>query len=246
MNSLPTTHGAKSKVHHHYRWWAAFIRSHPRQLLAISLTLLLLGATVIHQEPPKKFRGKQYWKEGVTQSVQTLWESEFARFQMHRVEMGTSTIPDWLWYDESDNVNVLVQEEGGDFLVLKQTKYAIQGETLAVIGGLIEPEEEPLKAAQRELEEELKMTATKWKSLGNFVAAANRGGGTTHVFWAQNAKPIKSTTKSSNNDIAFGELERQDMVRLSRTQLVEELLKGRFREIKWTATVALALLSSLS
>jgi ADP-ribose pyrophosphatase YjhB (NUDIX family) len=220
-----------------------------------------------------KFRGAQYWKEGVTQSVQTLWESEFARFQIHSIQLTSgsidsdaddpssssiTTIDDWLWYDESDNVNVLVQEEEeddkGDFIVLQQTKYAIPGVTLAVIGGLIEKDKSPLQAAQRRLQEELGMIATEWISLGSFVAAANRGGGTTHVFWAKKATSNSirghkrnggndnDSNSNNNNHIAQGELERQDVVRLTRAQLVEALLAGKFREIKWTATVALALL----
>ena len=199
--------------------------------------------------PATAYRGNQYWKNGVTQAVRTLWETPFARFQIHTVKINEqTTIDDWLWFDECDNVNILVQAASdNNFLVLQQTKYAIPGETYAVIGGLIELERDrndALSAAKRELQEELGMESDHWKSLGNFVAAANRGGGKTHVFWAQNAKPISDSgpRKVDVRGIAEGELERQDVIRLSRDELLQALLNGRFREIKWTATVALALL----
>lgn len=201
------------------------------------------------------FRGKQYWKEGVTQSVQTLYETPFARFQIHQVKLQPSgpIIEDWLWFDEADNVNILVQDEAeGKFWIMEQTKYAFGGglgddgddKTYAVVGGLIEPDESALEAAQRELREELRLESSDWVSLGNYVAAANRGGGTTHVFWARKARPLPGSNlnQRSPDGISEGELERQDRIKLSRQELLQALELGRFREIKWTATVALALL----
>jgi 8-oxo-dGTP pyrophosphatase MutT (NUDIX family) len=217
----------------------------------------------------KSFRGKQYWKPGVTQAVRTILETPFARFQVHSIQLGDDNrkiIDDWLWFDESDHVNVLVQsrgetedEEEGTFIVLEQTKYAIEGSTYAVVGGMIEMDRDhndPLAAAQREVLEELNMEATTWKKLGTFVVSANRGGGTTHVFWAQDAQPRRMDNQKPSNihiqksggggggegRIADGELERQSVVRLSRKELLDALLNGKFKEIKWTATVALALL----
>ena len=202
--------------------------------------------------------GQQYWKKGVTLSVRTLWETPFARFQIHSVQLegsGSRIIDDWLWFDECDNVNILVQSAGKDeFLVLEQTKYAIEGKTYAVIGGLIEAERDQndsLTAAKRELMEELHMEARRWTFLGSFVAAANRGGGKTYVYLAQDATPLPvvaspgsagSRRPDEPEGIAEGELERQNVLRLSRAELLEALMNGKFQEIKWTATVALALL----
>jgi ADP-ribose pyrophosphatase YjhB (NUDIX family) len=222
------------------------------------------------KQPQQTYRGTQYWKDGVTQSVQTLYETPFARFQIHQVQLGdtaSSIINDWLWYDESDNINVLVERaEDGKFLVLEQTKYGIDGSTYAVVGGLIETAieqqqkqggESPLQAAQRELQEELGMVATNWVELGAYRAAANRGGGTTFTFLARQAANSNNNNKkkagatltnhqqpqkNSQGRIAPGELERQDVIELSREELLEAVLAGKFKEIKWTATVALALL----
>lgn len=59
-----------------------------------------------------KFRGVQYWKQGVTQNVRTLYETAFARFQIHTVllEDGKTIIDDWLFCDEADHINVLVEQ----------------------------------------------------------------------------------------------------------------------------------------
>jgi ADP-ribose pyrophosphatase len=195
-----------------------------------------------------KYRGAQYWNDlGATLNVTTLYETKFARFQIHKVllEDGKTIVDDWMWMDESDNVNVLIQNEKGNYLVFHQRKYAIVGRTYAVLGGLVEPGEDPVMAAQRELKEELQMTSKEWVSMGAYRAAANRGGGTTYTFLARYTRPIISETVKTmrpKNDFSEGESERQDVLELSKKELVEALLAGKFQEIKWTATVALALL----
>lgn len=197
----------------------------------------------------QKFRGVQYWKQGVTQSVRTLYETAFSRFQIHTVllEDGKTVVDDWMFCDESDHINVLVEQDGAPptYVVFRQTKYAIQGETLAILGGLIEPGEEALDAAKRELQEELGMQSANWESLGSYRAAANRGGGTTYAFLARKSRPTNSVS-SGKLDIPFakGESETQERVMLSREALLGALLEGHFREVKWTATIALSLLKT--
>eukprot|EP00934_Nitzschia_sp_Nitz4_P002327 Nitzschia sp. Nitz4//scaffold5_size260463//22619//23551//NITZ4_000941-RA/size260463-processed-gene-0.109-mRNA-1//-1//CDS//3329555217//2327//frame0 len=191
------------------------------------------------------YRGSEsHWKEGVTLSVKTVFETPFARCQVHEVQVGQTHIDDWLWFDEYNNVNVLVQHESGMFWILEQTKYALPGKSYAVMGGMIEPNESPLESAQRELREELQLESPDWVSLGSYVAASNRGGGTTNIFWARQAKNIPGVEQHQleGGEIAQGELERQDVVQLTKEELVKALLGGKFQEIKWTATVALALL----
>lgn len=204
---------------------------------------------LVSNNPKQKFRGVQWWKQGFTQKVQTLYETAFSRFQIHTVllEDGKTVVNDWMWCDEADHINVLVETEDNNdnkkYLVFSQTKYAMTGQTLAILGGLMEPGESALQSAQRELQEELGFVSDTWISLGAYRVAANRGGGHTHAFLARNAKPGgKQRPKTAG--IAMGESERQDIVYLSRDELLEALLAGKFQEVKWTATIALAILQT--
>ena len=189
------------------------------------------------------YRGAQHWQPNATIAVETLAESTFARCQRHtvRTESG-GLVDDWLWFDERDHVNVLVRTAAdGLFVVWRQRKYGLRRETLAPIGGFIERAESPLEAAQRELAEELGMRAPArgWRLLGAFATSANRGGGTATLFFADGAEPAADPLARKPTL----DYEAQSSVRLSRRELLDALSAGAFQEVKWTATVALTLLS---
>ncbi|CAB9504080.1 expressed unknown protein [Seminavis robusta] len=197
-----------------------------------------------------KFKGVQHWKEGFTQKVETLYETPFARFQVHSVKLESGKIvDDWMWFDEAEHVNILVEKastNGGApaYLVLRQTKYGASGETLAIVGGLMEPGENALDTAKRELKEELGLESQEWMPLGSYRTAINRGGGIVHCYMAGNSTPIPNTRVSGEGGRAFGESEKQQLVEMSREQLVDAMLQGKFQEVKWTATIALAMLKT--
>eukprot|EP01060_Flectonema_neradi_P032245 TRINITY_DN5093_c0_g2_i1.p1 TRINITY_DN5093_c0_g2~~TRINITY_DN5093_c0_g2_i1.p1 ORF type:complete len:259 (+),score=26.11 TRINITY_DN5093_c0_g2_i1:1104-1880(+) len=176
------------------------------------------------------------WRTPQTVSAVTVAESKFARCELHtvRTESG-KIINDWLWFDEADAVNILVQNTDGDFVLFNQVKYGIPKPTLALLGGMIEPQEDPLQAAKRELLEELSLTSSEWVNLGTYRVAANRGGGHISCFLAKMCVP--SSEKAADDD-----LETRDIVTLSPSRLRELLLSGEIGEVKWTATAALALL----
>ena len=118
--------------------------------------------------------------------------------------------------------------------MLRQEKYAYSGSSLATIGGLMEDEETPLQAAQRELSEETGLSCTGWKSLGQYVVSANRGAGHTNPFLATGCHQISAGANDKY------ELER-NTVRLNRSAILSALDNQEVKEVKWAATIALAL-----
>lgn len=187
------------------------------------------------------FMGSQFWNDEKTVEVTTLHETPFARFQIHKVKAGNDIIDDWLWCDELDSIIALVLEaETGKYILFRQKKYGIPGPpTLATVGGLVEPGEDPLKAAKREVMEELKMESNDWVALGSYRVAANRGAGITHTFLAKNATVSTQTISTVKGQ---SDLERQDIVKYTEEELLDLILEGKFGEIKWAATAAFSLL----
>src|SRR5512147_562225 len=82
--------------------------------------------------------------------------SKWVRVENHAIALPTGrTIERWPWIICPDYVNVAVIDTEGMLLCFRQTKYAVEGVALAPCGGYLEPNEDPLEAARRELREEM-------------------------------------------------------------------------------------------
>ena len=174
----------------------------------------------------------QKWK---TLSREVVFErSKFLRVEDHIVELPDGrVIQQWPWVITPDYINVIALTEDNKFLCFRQTKYAIDGTTLAPVGGYLEVGEEPLSAAKRELLEETGYEAQEWIDLGHYRVDANRGAGTAYLFLALKAKLI---VRPNADD-----LEEQHLLHLSRAEIENALAIGEFKSLSWTTTVALAL-----
>lgn len=69
--------------------------------------------------------------------------------------------------ESADSVNVVAITPDQEVVAIRQFRFGVGATTLELPGGLAEPDEEPLIAAQRELREETGYTGTKWKYLGS-------------------------------------------------------------------------------
>lgn len=174
----------------------------------------------------------QPWK---TLTRQTLLEcGRFLTVESHTVALPDGRIiEDWPWIITPDYINVTAVTVEGRFLCFRQTKYSVAGTSLAVVGGYLEPGEDPLTAAQRELREETGYAAPLWRDLGRYSVDGNRGAGAAHLFLAQNAVPV--------TEIHADDLEEQQLLLLSREELEAALTAGEFKSLPWAAAVSLAL-----
>ncbi len=163
-----------------------------------------------------------------------LNHNKFLRVEKHVVEFpGGQIIDDWAWIEIPSAAIVLARRVDGNFLVFRQTKYAIEGTSLAPVGGMLETNESPLDAAKRELREEMGYEAPTWVDLGNYIVDPNRGVATMHLFLALDAEYVSEP----NSD----DLEDQELLVLRRDELEEALKAGEFKVLAWTTVVSLAL-----
>lgn len=160
---------------------------------------------------------------------------KFLKVENHIVELSDGTIiDDWSWVVAPDFVLVVAITPDGKFVCFRQTKYAVNGVTLAPVGGHIEPGEDPLLAAKRELIEETGYEAETWMFLGKYPVMANRGGGTGYLYLAQDARWV---IEPDSDD-----LEEQELILLDFDEVEQAIEQGSFNVITWTTCVALALL----
>ena len=170
------------------------------------------------------------WK---TLSRRTILDHRpFLSVEMHTVQLpGGRIIDDWTWIVTPDFVNVLVETPDGSFLCFRQTKYAVEGTSLAPVGGYIEPGEDPLDAAKRETLEETGYSSPEWIRLGSYAVDANRGAGTAHFFLARQAQRVAEPTAD--------DLEEQELLILSRPEVQRALAEGQFKVLAWASVVAM-------
>ncbi|HOT92511.1 MAG TPA: NUDIX hydrolase [Anaerolineae bacterium] len=172
------------------------------------------------------------WKTLARRTI--LNHSRFLVVEEHTVELPDGrVIATWPWIITPDYINVTAVTDEGLFLCFRQTKYSIEGTSLAVVGGYLEPGEDPLEAAKRELREETGYEATEWLALGHYPVDGNRGAGIAYPFLATGVHRV--------TEIDADDLEEQELLLLSRAEVEAALDAGEFKLLSWAAAVALAL-----
>ena len=172
------------------------------------------------------------WKTLKKETI--LDHNHFLKVENHVVELPDGTIiPDWAWVEIPDAVIILAITAEQQFLCFHQTRYAVEGTTLATAGGMIEENELPLDAAKRELLEETGYTSDKWVNLGSYKLDPNRGMATMHLYLALDAKYQKEPFAD--------DLEDQELLFLNKAEIEEALLAGEFKVLTSAAVVSLSL-----
>ena len=164
-----------------------------------------------------------------------LDEGKFLVVENHEVQTPAGQlIPNWSWVITPDYINVIAVTADKKFLLFRQSKYAFDGQlSLAPVGGYLEPNENPLDAAKRELREEMGYEAKEWINFGTHRVDANRGCGSGTLFLALDAYHVGGTIKD--------DLEPQVLITMTRDEVEEALFKGEFKCLDWATLLAMAL-----
>lgn len=136
----------------------------------------------------------------------------------------------------TDYAVMFAQTAEGMVILERQYKHGVGDVVLTLPTGAIEPDEDPLAAAKRELLEETGYVADEWRLLGRFMVNGNQGCGRAHLFTARGARLVVEPDS--------GDLEDMEIVLMGTDEALTSVLDGRLPLLSGAAAIALALCSS--
>lgn len=104
-----------------------------------------------------------------TLSSETLFEGRVIRVTLDKVrlENGRTSTREVVYHHGGAGIAAL--DENGNIYLVRQYRYAPDQELIEIPAGKLEPGEDPLEAARRELGEEAGLCAAQWHSLGSII-----------------------------------------------------------------------------
>jgi ADP-ribose pyrophosphatase len=139
--------------------------------------------------------------------VETLELPDGRRVEFHQV-------------DQQDFIIVFAETADGQALMLRQYKHGARRVSLTFPAGAVDPGEDPLEAAKRELLEETGYVSDDWISFGDYAMQGNQRGCVAHMFQATGCRKVAEADS--------GDLEEMRLELLTREELIAAAGKGEF------------------
>lgn len=177
-------------------------------------------------------KGKTDKEKFVEKHIDTkeVYIGKILRYQIDDVLLpnGQKTVRDVVKHPGA--VAIVAIDDNGDFVFIRQYRYAIDKIIYEIPAGKLNAGEQPLRCAKRELKEETGFTAKKWEKLGSIFTLPGFCDETIHIFKATGLK------KGRTN---FDEDEVIETVFLSKEKVLEMIKKGRINDGKTLAGIFL-------
>ena len=153
----------------------------------------------------------------------------------HAVELpGGRRYEPYYRVDLPDQAWVAATAEDGRFICQRQYKHGPERISLTLPGGIVDPGEEPLAAARRELLEETGYECRDWRPLGAFCRNNNQRCGEEHFFLASGGVWKREPDPTTN-------LEEIETVLMTRDELARAAADGEVPVLGHLAGILMAL-----
>ena len=143
------------------------------------------------------------------------------------------TVQGYLRIETPGYAMVVAVDSEGRVGFIRSYKRGVDDIDLQPPAGVLDPDEEPLACAQRELIEELGCRAEQLHPLGTFVLNGNYHAGQSHMFLATGCQQVAVPNA--------GDLEEQQIVWLPYVEVRQRWATGAFRQLSSTAALGLGL-----
>lgn len=139
-----------------------------------------------------------HWR---TEYRETVYDCPGFSIMHEGVTLPDGTETDFDYLAEEPSVVVLPFTPAGEVLTIEEWRQAVKRVTLSFPAGGVEPDEELVGAAHRELEEETGYEADSVRALGTFEPATGFSNATFHYFVATGCRPTGERTLDADESI---------------------------------------------
>jgi len=168
------------------------------------------------------------WK---TLRKEYIFKSQWLTVRKDAVKLPSGVeLDDFYVLEYPDWVVVIARTENDKYLIEKQYRHGIDLECFELCAGIVEPKEESLEAAKRELLEETGFTADNWTYLSSSAPNASAMTNLCHCFIAEGAKKTCGTNLDLSEDIEICEVNESELLRLLKEG---KIIEANMRSAIW-------------
>lgn len=138
-----------------------------------------------------------------------------ARYDMRR-HPRTHQVMKRIVLESVDWVNVVALTEEGQCVMIRQFRFGVGYTTLEVPGGMVDPGEDPLTAARRELAEETGFSGGRWHYLGAVEPNPAVHDNLCHHFLAEDVRQNAGQTLSGGEEIRLDVMSQSRVIEAAR------------------------------
>ncbi|MEL6814253.1 MAG: NUDIX hydrolase [Cyanobacteria bacterium J06598_3] len=154
-------------------------------------------------------------------------------YEVARLQLPNGAVGDWECILHPGGSMAVPVTADGQFVLVKQYRFAMKGRLLEFPAGTVEKGEDPLDTIQREIQEETGYKADTWKKLGEFP---NAPGYSDEIIYAYLATGLSELAEP----LALDEDEDIEVVLMSADALEKAILQGTPMDAKTIAAFYMA------
>jgi ADP-ribose pyrophosphatase len=122
-------------------------------------------------------------------SSRAIYEGKIVSLRVDEIALEGGTTATREVVEHPGAVVIVALEGDGTVVLVRQYRHAVKRYLLELPAGGLEPGEEPLTTAQRELREEVGLEAACWTALGYYFSSPGFANEMLHVFLAEDLRP---------------------------------------------------------
>ena len=167
-------------------------------------------------------------------SSEELLATPYFTLRSDRLKLPDGAVKDpYYVLERPDAAIIFPLTEAGEVVMVRQYRPPLESFELGLPAGLVEPGEDPEKAARRELAEETGYGGEEWEFLASLASSPSLKNNFAHLFLLRDAEPVAPLDPD--------EYERLEVVTVPLDELLGKVLSGEIVSSSGVAAIMLAL-----